>query len=121
LITITTGSHYQLAVIVHHHSRFAPLTGGDDVLLITASSPYELAVKTIFTASLLYHTAVITMQQHNKIHNFFLIKSNENKLYIKVVGLDEIYNFVITTFRSQNFVRSSQNFEIHFFQIFKQP
>jgi hypothetical protein len=58
-------------VIVHHYSRFAPPTGGDDVLLITAASPYELAVKMFFTASLLYHTAVITMLQHNKIHNFF--------------------------------------------------
>jgi hypothetical protein len=103
LITITAGSHYQLTVIVHHHSRFAPLTGGDDVLLITASSPYEPAVKTVFTTSLLYHTAVITMQQHNKIHNFFLIKLDENKLYIKVVGLDEIYNLVITTFHLKSF------------------
>jgi hypothetical protein len=30
----------------HHHIRFAPPIGGDDVLLITADSPYELAVKT---------------------------------------------------------------------------
>ena len=35
------------------------------------------------------------MLQHNKIHNFFQTKSDENKLYIKVVHLDEIYNFVV--------------------------
>ena len=61
LITITVGSHYQLAMIVHHYSRFVPLTSDDDVLLITASSPYELVVKTVFTVSLLYVTTVITM------------------------------------------------------------
>jgi hypothetical protein len=61
---------YQPAVIVHHHSRFAPPIGGDDVLLITTASPYEPAVTMFFTASLLYDTAVITMMQHNKIHNF---------------------------------------------------
>jgi hypothetical protein len=61
LITITAASSYQPTVIVHHHSRFAPPTGGDDVLIITAISPYEPTVKTFFTASLLYDTAVITM------------------------------------------------------------
>jgi hypothetical protein len=46
LITITAASSYQPAIIVHHHSCFAPPTGGDNVLLITAASPYEPAVKT---------------------------------------------------------------------------
>jgi hypothetical protein len=64
----TTGQmHFQL----HHHSWFAPPTGRDDVLLITTTSPYESAVKSFFTAGLLYDMAVITMLQHNKIHNFF--------------------------------------------------
>jgi hypothetical protein len=46
LITITVASSYQPAIIVHHHSCFAPPTDGDNVLLITAASPYESAVKT---------------------------------------------------------------------------
>jgi hypothetical protein len=60
-ITITIALSYQMAVIVHHCSWFAPPTGGDDVFLITAASPYEPAVKMFFTASLLYDMAVITM------------------------------------------------------------
>jgi hypothetical protein len=58
-------------VIVHHHSRFAPPSGGDKVLLITADSPHEPAVMTFFTASLLYDTAMIIVLHYNKIHNFF--------------------------------------------------
>jgi hypothetical protein len=95
LITITATSPYQPAVIVYHHNQFAPPIGGDNVLLITTAWPYELDVKMFFTASLLYETVVITMLQHNKIYNFFQIKSDQNKLYIKVVDLNEIYNFVV--------------------------
>ena len=36
------------------------------------------------------------MLQHNKIQNFFQPKSDEKKLYIKVVVLDETHNFVVT-------------------------
>jgi hypothetical protein len=71
LITITATSPYQPVVIVHHHNRFAPPTGSDDLLLITTVWPYGLAVKTFFTTRLLYDTAMITIQQHNKIHSLF--------------------------------------------------
>jgi hypothetical protein len=70
-------------VIVHHHNRFAPPTGDDDVLLIIAASPYEPAVKMFFTASLLYDTAVITMLQHNKIHNFSNKVRGKQTLYYR--------------------------------------
>jgi hypothetical protein len=55
----------------NYYRRFILPTGGDDVLLITAVSPYESAVKTFFTVSFLYDTAVITMLQHNNILNLF--------------------------------------------------
>jgi hypothetical protein len=45
-------------VIVHRHNQFAPPTDGDVVLLIITASPYEPAVKTFFTANLLYDMAV---------------------------------------------------------------
>jgi hypothetical protein len=51
--------------------RFAPATNGDDVLLITAASSYEPALKTFFTASLSYDMAAIAMLQHNKIRSLF--------------------------------------------------
>jgi hypothetical protein len=40
-------------VVDNYHRRFILLTGGNDVLHITAVSPYEPAVKTFFTVSLL--------------------------------------------------------------------
>ena len=46
LITITAALSYQPTMIVHHHSWFAQPASGDYVLLITAASLYEPAVKT---------------------------------------------------------------------------
>jgi hypothetical protein len=58
-------------VIGHHHNQFASPTSANDVLLITTGSPYEVVVKTVFTASLLYDMTVTIMMQYNKIHNIF--------------------------------------------------
>jgi hypothetical protein len=53
--SITFGSIIITAALRY---QFAPPTDGDVVLLIITASPYEPAVKTFFTANLLYDTAV---------------------------------------------------------------
>jgi hypothetical protein len=37
-----------------------------------------------------------------KNHNFFYTMSDEDKIYIKIVALDEIYNFVVLSFSSED-------------------
>jgi len=54
------------SIIITVNSSYQPM-----VLLITAALPYQPAVNMLFTASLLYDAAVITMAQDNKIHNLF--------------------------------------------------
>jgi hypothetical protein len=40
--------------------------------------------------------------QQKIIHNFFYMNSDEDKLYIKIVALDEIYNFIVEKFLNWN-------------------
>lgn len=47
---------------------------------------YKLTLEIIFTNNLYYKRAMITMVQ---------IKSDEDKIHIKVVNINEIYNFAV--------------------------
>jgi hypothetical protein len=53
------------------------------------------------------------------------MKADENKLYIKVVDVDEIYNFLVDDFfiwnhlQSQNSVWSAQILKFNFFELYK--
>ena len=57
------------------------------------------------------------MLHHNKIHNFYKKKSDQNKLYIEVVDLIEIYNFVVDDFFIWNCLQSQNMFEALIFKI----
>ena len=76
-------------------------TSGDGRPTFTAGLCNKPAVKITFTNSLAYVWAMITMLQHNKIHNFYKKKSDENKFYIEVVDLDEMRS---TTLRLMTFL-----------------
>ena len=57
------------------------------------------------------------MLHHNKIHNFYKKKSDENKLYIEVVD-DFLY---LKLFTVPEICLKLSYFKIHLFELYKQP